>query len=686
MKRFICFAISIFFIALGGILLSLAVFPDSSDTPSAQAQRYGRCIQNENRTPSAMIEELCGYVIKRNTLSSESPAVGATVHYIAPDGTRSSTVADQQGIYRFFNVKANGDIKISLEGFNDQTFQRCCSTKRMQVSDMLLLPKQQCNDGRDNDSDGKIDYPADSDCISLEDPQEGSDTSGVVLKGRVYLSDTTVPLSRATIKVRFSDNQEISLGNTDEGGYYQSNANTALRAEDVAVEATHEKFESEREYLTLHVGENTQDFFLDIADPNQVKGITYQLENGIRTTAKAGVKIEVHDKDTSAFIGSAKSDRRGRYLFRSEKLKAGDYTIYAVNSANIRLSPVYSINFPNAREEDKELDIDVQDNTSHMYNVFIQVFEEAWTQDEGTKPVSEASVALITEQGTQSRHGFSDTKGQITFAELSEGSYTINVAKDGYTTSTINLVLYGEPKKPDKATVYLRKNTYDCEKHPQTNVQEFWFCGEAAKQLYARRMGAWRSIDTEVGRIRQVYSDAIYNDLPRQIVIDSIEYDDATFSPAPASILASGCVPLQKRPNEPGIGETLTFTSKAIENANDVLLAHITTHEAGGHGRDNRKANCRGYWSYTNPFLSLYAYASEQYGDSYFKALNESTYDVSIDPIGGKEIGHSEDEEPEADASAFHDMTHHRDEFPPSAISGELRQLLLETGRLSELP
>lgn len=39
-------------------------------------------------------------------------------------------------------------------------------------------PPTQCEDGRDNDSDGKIDYPADPGCTGTEDPDEADNTGG----------------------------------------------------------------------------------------------------------------------------------------------------------------------------------------------------------------------------------------------------------------------------------------------------------------------------------------------------------------------------------------------------------------------------------------------------------------------------------------------------------------------------
>lgn len=126
------------------------------------------------------------------------------------------------------------------------------SFKSVSASDVNLqvqviqIGKPQCSDGIDNDGDGKIDYPADTDCTSLSDNNEGTHqgTGGpggpggpsvitqVVFKGKAYPQATVTLLKdaqvAATTKAGPDANFEIDLSGLSSGIY-----NFSVWAEDI---------------------------------------------------------------------------------------------------------------------------------------------------------------------------------------------------------------------------------------------------------------------------------------------------------------------------------------------------------------------------------------------------------------------------------------------------------------------
>lgn len=183
--------------------------PSRPIEPAYAFSQYGNCIQNPNQTAASVIEEMCGYIAKRTTVSGnprDVRASGVTVTYIAPDGSHPTTTTDSQGLYRFTNIKANGSLKFSLTGYADQTFQSCCSAKRFQVSDILLLPVTVCSDGIDNDADGKIDFPTDTGCADAQDDSE-ADTCSIGQSQNLVIPKVRAAESCSDIIVKVTDQQ-----------------------------------------------------------------------------------------------------------------------------------------------------------------------------------------------------------------------------------------------------------------------------------------------------------------------------------------------------------------------------------------------------------------------------------------------------------------------------------------------
>lgn len=88
-----------------------------------------------------------------------------------------------------------------------------------QFSIKIVRPNQ-CIDGRDNDADGKIDYPDDLDCTSPQDDNEDIHTKSSATSSMIYIEGKTIPNSQ--IKILKDGNVLIYTKSDDTGNFSQS--------------------------------------------------------------------------------------------------------------------------------------------------------------------------------------------------------------------------------------------------------------------------------------------------------------------------------------------------------------------------------------------------------------------------------------------------------------------------------
>ncbi|TSC79585.1 MAG: Conserved repeat protein [Candidatus Peregrinibacteria bacterium Gr01-1014_25] len=100
----------------------------------------------------------------------------------------------------------------------------------------------QCSDGRDNDDDGKFDYPEDADCASLDDVAEGPESQALFVsitdgKERVRRGDSVIYVirlrqqreERRDVDVYFHLPSQTSMVGADQGGSYRDGTVTWRR-------------------------------------------------------------------------------------------------------------------------------------------------------------------------------------------------------------------------------------------------------------------------------------------------------------------------------------------------------------------------------------------------------------------------------------------------------------------------
>lgn len=123
-------------------------------------------------------------------------------------------------------------------------------------------------------------------------------------------------------------------------------------------------------------------------------------------------------------------------------------------------------------------------------------------------PVPGVSVVLSSPKG-QMPTATTDRDGLAFFSSLKHGAYKLKVLPpSGFSVEKgdeeKNIYFSGSPDPQGTLQMfflYADSAVSNCVRHPQQNVQEFFFCGEKAIQLYQDRMSAWAAIDQMAGTL-----------------------------------------------------------------------------------------------------------------------------------------------------------------------------------------
>lgn len=711
MKQIIRFFLSITCI-LTGLVLILGLFSGSQtqaqtaipvsspQAVSSPGSGSTACTTSEDTGTVLSTITICGIIYAGDNNGGRTPLAGATVGVVKAVTNETilgqQTTSYQDGTFNLPNVVVADHLatatSLQVLGRHPQYKDATAfASIRKQINrvEITLLPKPQCSNGLDDDGDSKIDYPNDPGCTAIFDEGEQDDCQSLTatntltpcsqtatLDGKILLGESEFPLKDYKIRVFSLNGQAVGTDVTnpsDGQGHYRIEN---LPIGDVQVSATplYDNMDPVEKLIKLVAGVNTLDFKIPIGPDNEIRGTVTTLVNGVSQKVP-GQKVVVKSVDIDKVVGSAVSDTNGKYVFkfRKERPTKGTFKVYGETKGQI-VSNEVTVPLTNAYNSLAYADIKVNQQRDDKYNLDVVAIDKGPSPFAGPERIAGATIEIDKTTGGAYKKATTNDYGWATFVGLSPGNYVIKGSKTSYQDGFTQVTLIGDPAYFSNATpVFLLNSSKTCEKHPQSNV-DFWFCGKQAKALYSERMGAWSAMNSKIGTLRGTSAWNLYQKIPLQIVVDSsnvINTVTQTGDPGCPLTLAD------QGPNLPPKGETVYLTVGIVKAQTDAQLQQIAEHE-GQHVHDARKQGCVGLWSEKSGFKDLYNYAAVHYGESYFKQLNEKTYDSSL------VSGHTAQGIPEAYASSF---TSKR-EFStfPGNVTGQLRDLLSKTADLAEQP
>ena len=202
---------------------------------------------------------------------------------------------------------------------------------------VIYLP--QCMDNRDNDGDGRIDFPEDQDCTSPQDDDEDSHGGNSISSSIIVIEGKTIP--NAKIKILKDGKILIYTKSDNEGnfsqnvyGFYYGNYSFGIIAEAKDKEST-----------------NIVNFNLDLKPGNYISvssvyvsptiGLSGNLKIGEDLfvegygLANSDMQIILYNKaeQKENILSTIKTDKHGYYSFKfnTKNTKEGDYLIRSKN-------------------------------------------------------------------------------------------------------------------------------------------------------------------------------------------------------------------------------------------------------------------------------------------------------------------------------------------------------------------
>ncbi len=224
------------------------------------------------------------------------------------------------------------------------TFAICffCNTKIFAASSefsIKITRLSQCMDRRDNDADGKIDYPDDPECTSPKDDNEDVHSNGSITTSMIYIEGKTIPNS--LIKI-LKDGKILIYARSDkEGnfsqsiyGFYNGSYSFGIIAE------TKDKLKT-----------NIVNFNVELRAGSYVSVSNVYISPSIKNTgslvigkdlniegygiANSQIQILLIDKKDKkeTLLKTVNTDKHGYYEYKidTKNLNEGDYRIYSKN-------------------------------------------------------------------------------------------------------------------------------------------------------------------------------------------------------------------------------------------------------------------------------------------------------------------------------------------------------------------
>lgn len=469
------------------------------------------------------------------------------------------------------------------------------------------------------------------------------------LEGHVYIIDSEFyPLSGVAIMNVTNPNKPIQIATTDKDGFYEV---TNLSPGNYVLSANLSSFETVSETVQLDPlpKEIIQDFYLKPISDNKIQGTV---------TKSDGTPIQVASialMQGPAIYKLVEADEKGAYEIRG--IIKGDYTLRVIKSIIMLSNPSFfatspanpEVKFSQDRGQTLTQNLIVTESFSPKITLTVHTFKRLGHTAMPGEEITGIELEL-TKADTENETPLGKKNSPAQFENLDPGYYTIESSATAKWEEDSTTLFLANPN--EELELLLEPIDTECEKHPQANVDQFWFCGAEAKALHSNTAYAshWTSIDTTIGALRTQYGRT---DLPQRVKIISTDMTNAFYVPAEAE--KGACpAPMTSSIDEPA--EDIIFTSGIVKRGNAAFMADpITIHE-WGHGDDRREGNCITFRSEEEPF-TLLRLAGEAFGEQFFYPIKDSTYHNDGSLLGAT-VGHPEENNIETAASLFHALHH----------------------------
>ena len=368
-------------------------------------------------------------------------------------------------------------------------------------------------------------------------------------------------------------------------------------------------------------------------------------------------------------------DNQTKQKISSTNLVAGHYNVLLKLNSGGNTITSQGVDYHYQQGENKTVTFRVNQPSPATANISVKVEKENpfATQNQYT-PVANVNVQLTIWSLTFSQTPIS-TQNATTNSEGIANINVTNLAPDtgNYKISLTNVPSGYKLKFPQDIytsarnivggaiTFRLRIEPIDltpyCDNHPTSNLPEFWFCGDTAKNLYQSNLQYWTYINNLIGTLRQEYAPNQNVTPPEFIVESDAEYRNLAqayficqYASLPCWIPPDGRQPY----DQARIAYMATaFQEDIASSAGSVakmqlILRDMVTHE-WGHAKDYKEGDCtfpgsaKSISKITNIFTEVTQGSNPA---QFFSAINEETY-------SGMVGGHPQSNTSETYASAF---------------------------------
>ena len=497
----------------------------------------------------------------------------------------------------------------------------------------------------------------------------------ITLKGTIRISSaTSSPAAGARVTVQQGSNIYTAIAGADGTYSITSSAlrpgkyNFSVRLDDFALPYTDNN-------SSLVAGQNNRDVTLMPPSPNT---LTVDIKNSGTNRSFIVEVMDAQNKLTETFS----VDNQTKQKISSKNLVVGHYNVLLKLNSGGSVISSQGVDYHAQQGENQTVTFNVNQSSPATANISVKVEKENpfATQNQYT-PVANVNVQLITRTifapptviSTQNATTNNDGIANINVTNLTTDGYTYTISltnvpsgykltKDVYTSArdiiggatTYRLLIV-----PIDLTPY-------CDNHPTSNLPEFWFCGDTAKNLYQSNLQYWTYINNLIGTLRQEYTPN-QNVTPPEFIIESnAQYRRLAHAyfveqhlpvprvqgiPIPCWIPPDG-----KQPYDQSYIAFMTtaFQTDIASSAGSVAkmqltLRDIVTHE-WGHAKDHKEGGCifaGSSASSISKIADIFKVVTQGSNpDQFFSTINETTYNGMVG-------GHPEDNTSETYASAF---------------------------------
>ncbi len=236
---------------------------------------------------------------------------------------------------KFFNFFTTSLIIFIISlFFNKQTF-----AANPQFS-LKIIYVPQCMDGRDNDGDGLIDYPADPDCTSPTDDNEGPHSKVNLASSVIFIQGRTIP--NAKIKI-LKDGKILIYAKSDDNGNFSQSIYGFYHG-DYSFSVTSEtKNKTTTNLVNFNVSLNPGSYIsvTDVYVSPTISSSVNEVKKGENINidgyglSESDVQIFLQNKkdNTEKILNTIKTNKQGYYIYQfdTKDLLEGNYVLYSKN-------------------------------------------------------------------------------------------------------------------------------------------------------------------------------------------------------------------------------------------------------------------------------------------------------------------------------------------------------------------